>query len=552
MSRTRWTTLGLVLTVTTGLLLSAGVLAAEPKQKEGGEAAPATSQRAGYVPNAFTDSKLDTPLLKTENVYDLYGAIVNYLAEVYPKEGPAHAALEKFRGFVEGEGAAYRQNPEGARPYRMPMSIDQLMKYLNDGATDGNSPVMAAIGDNPKAQLYVSSILPLIHLRGITYRMRPMVEQSFVVHSTIIGGLRSLKQQLDVMSGANGRAVFDFMTFPMSYSERSQVQFSTVSEFQSWLVSNFIPTLDHSIMIVEKLASSLPEGFRESLNQQVFLKADQPFPNESMEAGHRWFGVPEVQVYLAQLYAARASLRAFCAYNLDDYAAATNEISNTLLKDFLAEKVSFGNRPRVGTPAFRRFQILEKYGKLWTLKSAEQCQASLEDIRKAVENYDKGIHGFFQAAAADDGNRLAIVRYFQASYKEYEQKVAPQIRALVAGPTTLTDYIGGATVDVDLVGFMSSPPSDLKGFFPEKFDTTNKYVEMQSAGDKLVYTNYDYGRPLSWKQGRASDSWLKLFPNMKKGANKAGQWDAPLVTFRDLSRTYAGYFLAPLLSGAIF
>ncbi|MBI3892392.1 MAG: hypothetical protein HY303_12785 [Candidatus Wallbacteria bacterium] len=556
MSRTRWSTTGLVLAVTTGLAIGAGLLGAAPAAKpgdEGATAAPApVSQRAGYVPNAFTDAKLDAPLLKTQNVYDLYAGIVSYLLEVYPKEGAAHQALDKFRVFVEGESAAYRQNPESARPYRMPMSIDQLMKYLNEGASEGNSPIAATIGDNAKAQLYVSSILPLIHLRGITYRMRPMVEQSFVVHSTIIGAMRSLKQQLDVTSGANGRAVFDFMTFPMSFSERSQVQFATVSDFQTWLVQSFIPTLDHSILIAEKVAASLPESFRESLDMQIFLKADQPFPNDSMEAGHRWFGAAEVQFYLGQLYAARAALHGLCTYNLDDYAAATNEISNTLLKDFLAEKVSFGSKPRVGTPSFKRFQILEKYSKLWTLKSPEQSQAALADVRKAVENYDKAMHGFFQATANDGGNRLAIIRYFQSSYKEYEQKLAPQLRAVVAGPATLTDYVGGSTVDIDLAGFMTNPPADLKVFFPEKYDTTNKYVELQSAGDNLVYTNYDYGRPLSWKLSAASDGWGKLFPNMKKSANKAGQWDGPLVTFRDLSRTYVGYFLAPLLSGAIF
>ncbi len=539
------------------LVLTTPVLAQGGRAGDGGNgggdaAQPAPSQRAGHIPNDFTDASLDAPLLETKHVYDLYGAIVGYLLQVYPQDGPAHDALTKFNQFVQHEKSAYEADPASARPYRMPMSIDSLMKYLNQGATGDSSPATLGIEDNIKAQLYVSSILPLIHLRGITFRVRPMVERSFVMHSMGINFLRGLKQQLDVMSGANGRAVFNFMTFPMSYSERTKLQFDTVSDFQSWLISSFLPTLNHSITIVERAVASSGDDFKASLNMQVFMKADHPFPSAAMESAHRWFGSEEVKVYLGQLYAARAGLRLFCAYDLDDYGKATNELSSTLIKDFFKEKVRFGKKPRVGTPSHRRFKIMEKYSKLWTLKSSEQCQAALGDIQKASAVYDQAMHGFFKASSGDGDNRLAVIRYFHSSYREYETKLAPQIRAVVSGPATLTDYIGGATVDVDLPGFLSNPPQDLKAFFPEKFDTTAKYVELESASDTLVYTNYDYGRPLGWKAGAAADSWGKIFPNIKKSVNSDGYWDAPLVTFRDLSRTYVGMLVAPLLSGAIF
>ncbi len=525
---------------------------AAAQDKDADEAQPAVSQRAGYVPNAFTDSKMDAPLLKTQNVYDLYGAVVDYLQEAYPKDAPAGAALEKFKTFVSAERDNYLKDPASARPYRMPMSIDVLMKHLNAGADKDGSPVMANLGDNVKAQLYASALLPLVHLRGITYRIRPMVGESFVLHSMAINSLRGLKQSLDVMSGANGRALFDFVTFPMSYGERTQVEFAKVSDLQSWLVTSFIPTLDHSIAIVEKVAASLPENFRESLNMEVFLKAERPFPVAQMESAYRWFGAPEVHQYLAYLYGARAALHAACAYNMDDYSDATNELSNTIIKGFFAEKLSMGNKPRAGTPASQRFQVLEKYKRLWTLKSGEQCALALADLRKSVEWYDKGMTGFFQATAGDNDSRMTLLRPVQATYREYEQKFAPQLRALVAGPATLTDYVGGASIDVDLPGFLSNPPADLKSFFPEKFDNSSKYIELQSAGDLLVYTNYDYGRPLSWKASRAADGWAKLFPNIRRAVDKNGCWSAPLTLYRDVSRTYVGAIAAQLLGPAIF
>lgn len=516
------------------------------------ETQPAVSQRAGYVPNTFTDAKMDAPLLKTQNVYDLYAAVVDYLQESYPKDGPAGAALEKFKTFVAAERDNYVKDPASSRPYRMPMSIDVLMKHLNTGADKGESPMLANLGDNVKAQLYASALLPLVHLRGITYRIRPMVGESFVLHSMAINSLRGLKQSLDVMSGANGRALFDFITYPMSYGERTQVEFHKVSDMQSWLVNSFIPTLDHSIGIVEKVAASLPENFRESLNMEIFLKAERPFPVAQMESAYRWFGAPEVHQYLASLYGTRAALHAACAYDMDDYSDATNELSNTIIKGFFAEKLSMGNKPRAGTPASQRFQILEKHKKLWTLKSREQCALALADLRKAVEWYDKGMSGFFQATAGDNDSRMTLLRPVQATYREYEQKFAPQLRALVAGPTTLTDYVGGATIDIDLPGFLTNPPTDLKSFFPEKFDNSGKYIELQSAGDMLVYTNYDYGRPLSWKASRAADGWGKLFPNIRRAVDKDGHWSAPLALYRDVSRTYVGAIAASLLGPAIY
>ena len=38
------------------------------------------------MPNTFTDSKLDAALLKTQNVYDLYGGVVDYLKKPVKEE----------------------------------------------------------------------------------------------------------------------------------------------------------------------------------------------------------------------------------------------------------------------------------------------------------------------------------------------------------------------------------------------------------------------------------------------------------------------------------
>ncbi|MBI4864425.1 MAG: hypothetical protein HY815_29825 [Candidatus Riflebacteria bacterium] len=520
-----------------------------PPAEKGDKPAPPASQRAGCIANAFCDQKLDDLLLKSENIFDLYAALVGFLGETTSKDAPAQEALKKAQTFIETQQNAVKKSADAARPYRMPMAIDTFMKHLNNGAKGGASPLVTNVGDNPKARLYVASILPLLHLRGITYRLRPIASSSFVLHSTLIGGLRGLKQAMDVASGTNGRAIFHFLTYPM-FGDREDVQFQTISDAQSWVATSFMPTLDHSIGIVEEVAKSAGAGLRESVNLQILMKAEKPFPNDSKESAFRWFGGAEVYVYLAQLYATRAALKVFCAWNFDQLPEATNELSNSVVKDFFSEKLSFG-KPRIGMTSARRYQILEKYTNLFTLKSAEMSQAALADIRQAVSWFDQGMHAF-SAAGSDDNTRVTFVRWVQAALPDYENKLAPQVRALVAGPTSLTDYFGGAVIDIDLAGFMQSPPTDLKVFFPEKFDTTSKYVELQSAGDNLTYTNYDYGRPLGWKAAKAADGWAKVFPNIKTKTNEKGHWEEPLVIYRDVSRTYVGSWLTGLLGGCVF
>lgn len=509
------------------------------------------AEDAGKVANPFTDEHMDSRLLNTENVFDLYEGIVHYLLQCYTdEEGNANKALSKFQSFVAKQQEIIKADPGKMRAYGMPMSMDLLLKYLNEeasGLLEGDSP----IADNPKAQLYLSALLPFVHLRGITYRVRPMVETSFVLHQTAITQLRALKQSLDVMAGTNGRAVFNFLTYPFSVGTRSgQVQFYKPSELQAWILQEFMPTLDTAILLAESAASRMGEGHVESINQQIFLKADNPFPNSQMEAGHRTFGRAEVHQYLAGLYATRAGLRLFCAYDQDDYAAATNEVANTLVKQFFKEKIPFGKKPRVGTPAATRFRILESYGKLWTLLSAEQCQLALSDVRAAVRYQDAAMAGFFAATPSD--TRMTNLRWVHSTYKEYETKIAPQVRALVSGPTTLTDYVGGATIDVDLPGLLENPPADLKDFFPSTFVEDEKYFTLESSQDTLVYTNYDYGRPLSWKTGKAAQSWKRLFPNMPSKSEGSSYWDAPLIAYRDISRTYSGFLFTPILSVALF
>lgn len=508
----------------------------------------------GLVENPLVDQMVDEPLRKAENVFDVYRVIVDWLDLAYPEEGEAHKSIRAFSALVkkyeDSDDAAAKPDEKGrVRTIEMPMSIDQLLGVLRAEAPGIKGDFPAKVKGNPKAQVITSVLLPFLHMRGITYRVRPLIERSFWLHTAAINALRANRHELALNAPKNAMAIFEFLTYPMAQKGRSSIQFNTFSEVQDWVESQLIPTYDVAIPMAERALANMGDAKFESVTLTNFLLAPNPFPDTSVEQGNLTYGAAEVRSLVASLYATRAALRGLCAYNLDDYGKATDEITSYLFGRYLKEKVPFGKKPRVGSPSNVRYEAFEKFGSLFTLRNGSHGPAILQDLRKAWDHYETSMQQYF--AARPDEDRLVRLRWVQASRKEFLTKVAPQVRAVLAGPASITDYIGGETVDIDLPGFLSNLPQDLKGFYPASFDASTPYRAFEFSSGKLIYANYDFGNPTGWKQGAAQDTWGKLFPRIGDAQGPGGEWIAPAHVYRAVSRTYVGGILGPLLGNAI-
>lgn len=506
------------------------------------------ARKAGYIPNAFADRLADGPIREAKGVFDVYQAIVDWLRAVYPEDGKAAQALRAMDVFV-------RKHREGATAnagaVEMPLNIDHLLKVLRDEAPGvGGRAFRGDAATNPKAQLYTAMLLPAVHLRGITFRVRPLVSASYFLHTAGIGALRAAKQQLEVRSGTNGLALFHFFTYPMAQKGRGRVQFHSVSELQAWVTGHLIPTLDVSVAMIEGALAAMPAGKRESLDLGVFLAGDDPFPDATMEQGFRYFDRAEVHDLLSQFLGARAALRLGCAYDLDDLAAVGNKMQQVLTRRFFSEKFSMG-KPRVGNPSQVRFAVVREFERFMTLKDPGQTRAALADLRGAWHHLDAAMNGYFAAKADERDERFTNIRWQQAGWREYQQKIAPQMAAALAGPASLNDYVGGAVIDVDVPGLLADPPRDLKDFFPTRFHDEASYDALDFSSGQLLYTNYDFGNPRGWDLAKAGDTWAKLFPGISREADAAGNWRAPLEVVRDAVRTYAGSYFEPVLSALV-
>ena len=504
---------------------------------------------AGFVPNPLVDSKVDEPLRNAENVFDVYRVIVDWLDVAYPNDGEAGQLVQGLSAFVgkweDSEDTSTVPENGKVRTIEMPMGIDQMMGILRAEAPGAGGPMSAELKDNAKAQLFTAALLPFLQMRGITYRVRPMIERSYFLHTMAVNTLRGNRHELKYNAGKNAMAIFEFFTYPMAQKGRTKVQFHTVAEVQEWIETQLIPTYDVAIPIAEKALKTMGNGSFESTTLTNFLVGPNPFPQPDVEGADRTFGPTEVKGVIASMYLTRATLRSVCAYNLDDMGKAGDEINDKLFKRYLKEKVSFGKKPRIGTPSHERYAAIQSYGKLFTLRNGSHGPAILADLRAAHKLSEASLGQYF-GGMASGSDPLVPARWFTSS-KDFQTKVAPQIRAVLAGPATLTDYVGGGTVDVDVPGFLSSLPQDLKGFFPSTFDKTTPFRVFKFSSGKLIYSNYDYGNPKGWNQGAAADTWQKLFPNIGDETDDEGNWIAPMRAYRDLSRTYLGGLLAPAI-----
>lgn len=510
---------------------------------------------AGQIPNELTDRLIVAPLKASNSIWDVFQVLNNWLSETYPKSGDARQAIDTFGKFIAEKNPGAAKGKAAPRTIEMPMGVDTYLKLLRKEAPGLKGRALPeALAGNPKAQLATALLLPFLQMRGIVYRIRPLAATSFIIHSEMVNRLRALKQDLRVRSGTNGLAIFEFLTYPLADAPRETTQFTRISELQAWIQTCLIPTLDVSIELAEGALKTMKRDQKESIDLTVFMKADDPFPDATMELASRTFTASEVKLMIARAYFDRARLRIFSAYELDDLPAVSNSLRNNMMQAFFKEKIPFAKikeKPRVGTPPMVRYEITRKFPKFLTLKDGGQGPAALADLRSAWRSFDGGMKELY--GSSDRGaDRMVDLVGLQATERDYHDKIAPQIAAVLGGRASITDYVGGAVVDIDLPGFVASLPSDLKSFFPSAFDRSDAYWTFDFSSGPVTYTNYDFGTPVGWDPGAAGDSWTKLFPNMRSATNAAGQWDGPLWTMRDFSRTYVGRILAPMLAPVVY
>lgn len=500
--------------------------------------------RSVRIPNALMDQHVEEPIRRATSAFDVYQVLVDWVLRVYPPDGEASQAARRFRAAVlQARGRVAARGGAGVT-VEMPMSIDEFLRLLRREAPGLQGRELAkSLQGNDKARLFTAALLPFLHLRGITFRLRPLFERSFVLHTAAITWLRGSYGDIQVHHPPNQRALFQFLTYPMAEKGPTKVQFQAVSELQDWVQGELLPTWDVALELATQSLAALRPDFRQSLDLGLFLTGPKPFPREDLEPRDRVVDRSDIEAMVAWMHAVRSSLRSLLLYHLDDYPDASNALNRELVEGFFAEKVPFGSAPRKGFPSQQRYAVLRRFSRLYTLRDARFGPQVLADLRACREHADRAMRGYLAADPGERDDRMVNLRALKGFEREYLTKLAPQLGALLAGPATLTDFVGGAQVDIDLPGLLARPPADLKAFFPTRFVEDPEVREFQFHSGKVKMANYQYGNPRSWDQA----PWRRLFPNLIGPMTADADWDGPLRAYRDVSRTYLGGWLGPAL-----
>lgn len=371
----------------------------------------------------------------------------------------------------------------------------------------------------PEVQYFVAQMQIVRPLRGIVYRMIPLVESSNAFRSAASTQLKSIASILRIyLPTQQWQGRFDFFVSP-SVNASDNRQFVNVSEFQAYVSGVILP------------------AFVEA-KKRIFAIYSKQWSTPFIWDNKMWFGVgsfgddldryrvhgpAEMAMSLANLSSSIQSMAVFCAYDLDDTVKVVRDLGYLEGVDGFKFSALFGNDMGVSSEQ-RVTHVFNKYKNFLTLRkeldgtyAKRMLEMAFTQVKDAVYYYDLAWK-HLESGAADEFALLdpAIV-------KPSKRSIDLQINTwkdLINGKTSLRSPITGEVVEVDLPNFYLNPPKDLKSLFPVAFDQSPKHLKVTSAtGEEMTYRNYFRGSPILW-DSKAWSPYLKV-NDPSKGSSMA-------------------------------
>lgn len=390
---------------------------------------------------------------------------------------------------------------------------------------------------DPHAKYFAAQMLIMKDMRGIVWRLRPIVESgpnsSKATHSLVVSLLRTTRSGLEgYLPTDQWRAGFDYVTIPSKEQSPKTDQFQTVHDFQNWLAE----TQGRRIAAA---ASVVAEVLRQANADTVYAWDNQlSFGKGTFEDGlarYEGHGQAEMRATYAYMMFSLHNLYVACAYNMDKMAAVQASMGRLYgIDGFLpGRNLGVTYEDRVGVLNEYRndgfFAIDEKHGREYMGKAYGYLKASSDAADQVYKLTQKGNEVGFAL------NPLVFRPEQAPTLKGGLEK----FRAMVAGPTQLRSRLTGKTVDLDLPAFYTNPPASLLKLLPDDFEKGGRPVTAKNAkGETLQWRDYLIGAPKSWD----NTEWAKYVPS---AANKEKGY---MAEANQILRTSIGsnYFWTPM------
>lgn len=389
---------------------------------------------------------------------------------------------------------------------------------------------------DPHAKYFAAQMLVMRDMRGIVWRLRPIVESgpngSKATHSMVVSLLRMTRSGLEgYLPTEQWRAGFDYVTIP-SKEQGPADQFQTVHAFQDWVGTTEGKRLAAAAQAVaEVITQAKPDTVYVWDNQLSFGKGTF----EDGLARYEGHGQAEMRATYAYMLFSLHNLYVACAYNMDKMAAVQASMGRLYGVDgFIAGRnLGVTYEDRIGVLNSYRahgfFALDEKSGKEYMAKAYGYLKSSALASDQVYSLAQGGRESGFAL------NTLV----FRPEQSPTLKGGLDKFRAMVAGPTQLRSRLTGKTVELNLPAFYTNPPASLLDLLPNDFEKAARPVTAKNAkGETLQWRDYLVGAPNSWN----NSEWSKYVPS---AANKDKGY---MAEANQILRTSIGsnYFWTPM------
>lgn len=342
------------------------------------------------------------------------------------------------------------------------------------------------------AKLLGSIMLAIKPLRGLVYRMIPMVKNTKTTHSYLRTAVRQMASNFKLyLPVDHSEAIFAFLTEPFETSTGVVVkQFtgskkvSATSEFQHYLGHEFYSSYSKALKRISQIDLKTPVVWD---NKMVF--GPQSFRGDGLKR-LRLVGEGERHLVLSSMNSGLHYLHYLLAYNLDDVFELSADVGRLYgIDGFLGGEIE-------GVPSYRVTKTVRKFPKAFTIREGGyvHMSQSFKHLRESVRQMRIARE---EVRNMDESPLFLISPDRMNPWDENFEKQMAVAECLVEDELAscpVKSNITGETVKVNLGAFYMQPPQDLKILMPTNWDIATK--EKSKFGVK--YPNYHWGRPVEW------------------------------------------------------
>lgn len=375
----------------------------------------------------------------------------------------------------------------------------------------------------PEDYRFLASFLyPIKDMRGIGHRVLGFGNKSggifekssigsgaynrTVINGMIVSQLQDLSSMLETYSPGAGKNFFNWLTTPTS-GQKTEIAFS--HDLQDFAISSVYANLQKSIEVLESI-TRVTTNSPITIDSTIFTGTKYSLPVDK-----RFFNIFPHDLTaikgLGHLYSHNIIL--YAQYNRDDYLNYTinksQKIANPLSSFFSTS----------GLPINDQVQGYAKYPNLYKIRTIPfkssgptWMTTALTHLKNYVAYENKLLPSMRDASAelsSDEARRSLINPKLESFFQSRTDKALKKRTELLSqNNVQLNNWLTGDIISVNATRFYTDPPSDLKEFLPTACNTNVPKRYKNKDGE--VYTNYEYGLPVSWNLA----AWKKYFPSV--------------------------------------